>query len=258
MSEGRFEYKYMIREERVSELLDLVRPYASLDPNGDILPSGRQGYVVSSLYLDDAALTGYTERLRMDRIRNRVRVRTYGRVGDNSPVFLEAKRKLDNQVIKHRVRVGTADRWATLGERPWQGAVAALEGSERLRGERWLRHVDSMHMMPVCTVRYEREIYVEGKSRLTLDRDVRAAPRPPAAELYVPSSIKLLPREWVVLELKFRGSMPGWMRQVVEAMSLRSEPVSKFGLGVGLGLRGTHPGELRQLIPYSVRIEGAA
>jgi len=258
VSEGRFEFKYMIPEQRVSEVLDLVRPYAALDPNGEILPSGRRGYVVSSLYLDDAALSGYSERLRMARIRNRVRVRTYGRAGEGRPVFLEAKRKLDNQVIKHRVRVCTAEQWASLGERPWQRAIQQLEGSERLIGKRWVQHVDTMHMMPVCTVRYEREIYVEGRARLTLDRDVRGTASPPAEDLYVPSTLQLLPRDWVVLELKFNGSMPVWMRDLVRAMSLRSEPVSKFGLGVVQGLRATHPGELRQLIPYSVRAEGVA
>lgn len=258
MTEGRYELKYMVREENVPELLALAEAHVQADPHAKPLPSGGRGYVVSSLYLDDIHLTGYTERLRMDRIRNRVRVRTYGRApGDRAPVFLEAKRKLDNQVIKHRIYAGNSDDWLDYGDRPWQRAVPLLEGHQRRRGERWMRHVDSMHMVPVCTVRYEREIFIEGTARLTLDRIIRAAAQPPAWNLFVEAPVVLVPEPWVVLELKFNGDMPVWMRQIVRAMKLRAEPVSKFGLGVVLGMRRDHRHEVDQLVPHSVR-RGAA
>lgn len=253
MTEGRWELKYMVREENIPHLLDVVKPYVVPDENASLLPNGGYGYTVSSLYLDNEQLEGYTERLRMDRIRNRVRVRTYGRPGDRAPVFLEAKRKLDNQVIKHRARAPfDSQEWKELGDRPWQACVEPLTGVNRQRAKRFRDHVDGKKMVPVCTVRYEREIFTSGNDRLTLDRNVRAAVRPPANELYAPSTIRLIPKPWVVLELKFYGQAPEWMRMVTRELHLRAEPVSKFALGVGLGLRADHPLEVKQITPHSV------
>lgn len=259
MSEGRYELKYIIAEEDCPALLDLAAPHVSLDANARPMPSGRKGYVVSSVYLDDPELGGYTERLNMDRVRNRVRVRTYGARGQGAPVFLEAKRKLDDQVIKHRVKVSDAETWATLGDRPWQHVLEGLTRAQRAIADRFVAHVDGRNMVPVCTVRYEREIFVEGTSRLTLDRFVQGVSNPPAHDLYAPADLRLIPEGWVVLELKFNGQMPGWMRVLNRAMKLRAEPVSKFALGVGHALRADRPQEIRMITPPTIRrFQGAA
>lgn len=258
MTEGRWELKYMIREEAVPGLLDEVGDHAVPDEHASDIGHGRKGYTVSSIYVDNEGFEGYTERLRMDRIRNRVRVRTYGKKGDDSPIFLEAKRKLDNQVIKHRGYACGALEWFTLGERPWQHIPETVEGIDRIRARRFVDHVDGKRMDPVCLVRYEREIFKSGTARLTLDRDVRAAPRPPANDLHGPCPIRLFPPDWIVLELKFFGQMPGWMRRVNARLRLRAEPVSKFALGVATTVRADHAAELAQLMPATIRASEAA
>jgi len=258
VSEGRYELKYIIAEEQVPGLLKTVEPYVQPDPNASPLPRGGFGYIVSSLYLDDVALTGYTERLNMDRIRNRVRARTYATRGSGAPVFLECKRKLDNQVIKHRAFACTAEEWERLGPRPWQHAPERLSGAKRAVAERFVRHVDGFNMVPVCIVRYEREIFIEGSARLTLDRDVRAVSKPTTTDLYAPADVQLIPLGYIVLELKFNGQMPGWMRVVNRQLRLRAEPVSKFALGVGHSLRADKPHEIRMITPPTIRAIGAA
>ncbi len=259
MIEGRWELKYMIHEQAVLGLLELVGDDAVPDEHAEDIGLGRRGYTVSSVYLDNHGFDGYTERLRMDRIRNRVRVRTYGQPGSDAPVFLEAKRKLDNQVIKHRGYACGNQEWLALGPRPWQAIPDKVTGLDRVRAKRFVRHVDGMKMETVCLVRYEREIFKSGSARLTLDRDVRAAPRPQATELLGPCPARLFPKDWIVLELKFFDQMPGWMRRVNAQLRLRSEPVSKFALGVATTVRADHPHELAQLTPATLRrLEAAA
>jgi hypothetical protein len=253
VTEGRWELKYMIHEREVPGLLDEVGDDAQPDPHAEDIGLGRKGYTVSSVYLDNHGFEGYTERLRMDRIRNRVRIRTYGQPGSDAPVFLEAKRKLDNNVIKHRGYACGNQLWRTLGPRPWQAIPEMVEGIDRVRARRFVDHVDGKRMESVCLVRYEREIFTAGSARLTLDRDVRAAPRPPPTELLAPCPARLFPPDWIVLELKFFGQMPGWMRRVNARMKLRSEPVSKFALGVATTVRPDHPHELAQLMPATLR-----
>ncbi|HJN74842.1 MAG TPA: polyphosphate polymerase domain-containing protein [Myxococcota bacterium] len=243
MSEGRYELKYVLHETETPRLLAAIAGHVEPDRHASALPSGGLGYIVSSVYLDTLQFEGYAERLRMERIRNRVRVRTYGRAGDGAPVFLECKRKLADQVIKHRTRMGDADSYQLGPERSW-------DQIDDRRVQRFARAVQGMKAM--CVVRYEREIFTADTARLTVDRNVRAGPVDDTRQLYAPVPLDLIPEDWCVIELKFNGQMPGWMRRASHELQLYSEPVSKFALGMVMSRRADHPGELRQLTPSTI------
>jgi hypothetical protein len=270
MDEGRSELKYAVRVEVRDAILKAAATYVRADPHAnlltDLLPSLQsvdgeppRGYRVCSLYLDTFDLSGYTERLAEARIRNRVRVRTYGLPGENATVFLESKRKLAQRVIKHREKVGTCEEWASYdSQHPWREAVARHADPKHF-GERWLSAVDGPDMFPVCRVTYLRETWVDGEARLTLDHKVQASANPSPTDLQGFSDIDLIPEGWMVLELKFSGSEPPWMRRLVNTFHLAAEPVSKFALGVVKTLRADREGELRYLTPPSIqRARGAA
>lgn len=264
MSEGRYELKYALPASRREELLAAAMAWVRPDPHarslaealpGMELPDGEppRGYVVHSLYFDTPTLDGYARRLARDRVRNRMRVRTYGLPGEDAPVFLEAKRKLARQVIKHRVRVGTTRSWAEGDPRqPWVSAVARLQEPEATAGRRWVEILTREGQLPVASTHYIREIYVQGKDRLSIDHRVRAQARPDPLDFQRVGELPLIPEDWLVVELKFTGAEPLWMRQLVARLRLRSEPISKFALGVAHGHRADRPGELRNLVPPSV------
>ncbi len=263
MNEGRFELKYALPLERRAAVLELATAHVSPDPNGTSLqellppailasPHQPRGYRVCSLYLDTPQLHGYTERLAEARIRNRVRVRAYGRPGENTPVFLEAKRKLHRNVVKHRVRICTTEEWSRAPRvRPWQRAAGGLATSNSVV-RRWLDVVDGAHMEAVCRVTYVRETWVHGTSRLTLDHCIRGSSWPDPRDLQGEDFQDLLPPGWFVLELKFNGAEPAWMRSLVRAVRLMAEPVSKFALSVAHTVRSAPAGEVRRLTPPSV------
>lgn len=264
MSEGRYELKYALPASRREELLQAATAWVRPDPHalslatalpGLALPDGEppRGYVVHSLYFDTPTLDGYARRLARDRVRNRMRVRTYGLPGDDAPVFLEAKRKLARQVIKHRVRVGTTRTWAAGDPlQPWVSAVDLLAEPEASAGRRWLEILRHEGLIPVASTHYVREIYVHGRDRLSIDHRVRAQVRPDPLDFQREGDLPLIPEDWLIVELKFTGAEPLWMRQLVARLRLRSEPISKFALGVAHGHRADRPGELRNLVPPSV------
>lgn len=263
MNEGRFELKYALPLARRAEVLEEAWAHVKADANGaeiapllppEVLADGPapRGYRVCSLYLDTLDLMGYTERLAEARIRNRVRVRTYGLPGDVAPVFLEAKRKLHRNVVKHRIRVGDTQAWAQGDEiRPWRKAVHD-HGDPRGFARRWLDAVEHVDMRAVCHVTYVRETWVQGRCRLTIDHDLRAQAWPDPRMLQAHAGTPLLPPGWIVLELKFNGAEPVWMRQLVMKLRLMSEPVSKFALGVVRTVRGAPATELRRVTPPSL------
>ncbi len=259
--EGRAELKYALPLCRRAEVLDIAGPYIDADENAldlsQMLPELRGirafGYRVSSLYLDDVRLDGYAQRLDNRRIRNRIRIRTYGEVGERQTVFLEAKRKLYSRVIKHRYRACDTDTWAQLpGPRPWLGLEPSGRMQDHRRLERWVEAVERGGLQSVCRVEYIRETFVAGTSRLTIDHRVAAAPTSDAHALRGPCPVRLLPDGWVVLELKFDEDEPVWMRTLVQRLGLVAEPVSKFALGVARTVRSARQIERDAVTPPSI------
>ena len=262
---GRFEMKYALPLELRTELLQVALQHIKPDENagsfGDALPEVAatgvcepRGYRVSSLYFDDDDLTGYARRIDGRRIRNRVRIRTYGNLGESSPVFLEAKRKLHKRVIKHRVAATTTDQWARLpGPRPWLGLEPLASPVDQLRLERWSDVVEKTGLHPVCRVEYWRETFAFERLRLTLDYRVGAEPTTDPFALRGDCSIQLIPHEWMILELKYNNQPPLWMRRLVSEHRLVAEPVSKFALGVARTQRQHIAADQKATTPPSIR-----
>jgi hypothetical protein len=239
-------------------VLHLVADHAEADPYATAREDGLLGYYSHTIYLDTADLLGYHERLSEGRVRNRLRVRTYGQSGDRAPVFLEIKRKVDEWVVKHRVRVCDADSWmAHPHDRPWIDYANAASGEGPFAATHFPRLVEDT-LVPVSAVQYFREAYIDrrgdeyGKVRLTLDREIFATVRPDGRRLYGLADIELIPRDWLVMEFKYSRDRPRWMREICRELRLRALPVPKFGLSVARGVRAGRPQEQRRLVPKSI------
>ncbi len=252
---GRYELKYVIPAGLRSTIVDLISPFAEPDPQAGDIGHGRRGYQVHSLYFDTARLSDYFERLDQAKVRNRLRVRTYDSPDSRRPIFLENKRKCGRMVIKHRSRLCDSRQWLECNEpRPWLGLNEAANGSRDFAASVFHQLVEGGRRRPVSSVRYEREAFVPrdsnpGGVRLTLDYDVRATIATTAHDIFAPSQVRLIPPEWIVMELKFQRFAPAWMHTLRQELAISAMPVSKFGLSVARCIRGTHPNELRALTP---------
>lgn len=252
---GRYELKYVIPSSWRSTILDLIEPFAEADPQAGDIGHGRRGYQVNSLYFDTTRLSDYFERLDQAKVRDRLRVRTYDGPEAGRPIFLENKRKCGRQVIKHRSRLCDSRQWLECAEpRPWTGRNRSGDGARDYAGSVFQQLVEGGQRLPVTTVRYEREAFVPRGSdprrvRLTLDHDVRATVATEAHDLFAASEARLIPPDWMVMELKFQRFAPAWMHTLRQELGISAVPVSKFGLSVAKCLRGAYPRELRALTP---------
>lgn len=260
-AEGRFELKYAVPVALRETILAMAEGHVHRDRHAVPLRDGTVGYEVHSVYLDSPDIEDFVDRLGERKVRNRLRARTYGPRGSRVfPVFLENKRKLDNRVVKARTRV-CLDAEAWCGHpalEPWLALGEGLTGNDRFVLRDFHRLCGGGRRVPVSVVHYEREVFVDRdedrRSRLTLDRNVRATTRNVRVQdLFAPADVDLLPPDWMVVEMKFGGTAPGWMRQLVRELRLRAIPVSKFGLSVALGVAGGRSREVRYLVPRPVR-----
>lgn len=267
---GRFEFKYAVPNAICARIVELAGDHIVSDPHGRPLPGGGLGYAVHSVYFDTVdehgqlVLGDYFQRLSDYKIRDRLRIRTYGAPeDDNQPVFLENKRKQDNRVVKARVRICTAEEWEQAcrdSSTPWKEFAHRIHGQKKLAYNNFSMHLETRR--PVSVVHYLREVFVDRdpsnpKVRLTIDRNVTATTRPATMNPYAPATVDLIPRDWAVLELKFDENRPGWMRRLVRELRLCAVPVSKFGLSVVLGFRADKPYEIRFFTPTPLLRLGA-
>jgi hypothetical protein len=252
---GRYELKYLLPAVCRDEVLAAIDGEVLADSHAVPLPEGGAGYMVHSVYLDTPRLDDYFDRLDRRRVRNRLRVRTYGHPGERQPVFLENKRKVGRWVVKHRVAVTDADAWCSCEDpRPWVAWARRAEGAGRYAAESFCQLVEGGGRRPVTVVHYLREVFVPrqpgaGRVRLTLDRLVRAAPARSAGALFDPATVDVIPDQWMVMELKFDRLQPGWMGRLRRQLGVRAVPVTKFGLSVARSLRADRLRELELLTP---------
>ena len=265
--QGRYELKYALPVDQCAEVLADAARWVAPDPHGEVLPGGGRGYRVHSLYYDTQrggryTLDDYRDRLAERPIRDRLRVRAYGRPGQGAAVFLENKRKHDSRVVKGRVRLCDEGAWhAATDPYPWVSLGQHLTGADRAFCDSFHRLICDGERAPVSVVHYERECYLDRRPehrgvRFTVDRRVCATLRPRTLSLYAEPDVWLLPPDWCVLEMKFSETRPGWMRELCARHRLRAQPVSKFGLSVVLGFRADSAAERRFFTPQTLRDRG--
>src|SRR5438309_11742856 len=97
MQTQRFELKYLIPEATSLLVRDFVRSYLGMDEFSVGRPD--YSYPVHSLYLDSDDLKLYWRTINGDKNRFKLRLRYYS-TNDESPVFFEIKRRMNNCILK--------------------------------------------------------------------------------------------------------------------------------------------------------------
>jgi len=236
----RYELKYPIRPDEIERVRAMIAPYARPDDYASWRPG--YTYTVRSIYYDTPGLRFYWEKDAGLRVRKKLRLRTYNEDGPDSVVSFEIKRKNGTIIFKERVilplGVGQAylheGRRAMDGLRPSPGARATLE--------RFAQLTELLRLRPVVLISYDREAYIgriNGRERLTIDKDIRSLARPRADEWHAERGFRHLTDHIQVLELKFDGSMPPWMRPVTGYLDRTHRPISKYCKGIDLWGQGS-------------------
>ena len=230
-----YEIKFLVPSEQALELREWARGCMKPDPN---TASGTgDGYRITSLYYDTPQFDVFHKRGSFGRCK--YRVRRY----DASPmVFLERKLRAERLVTKRRTLVNLSEL-----ER-----LRQAECDLRWSGAWFQRRMLARGMNPSCQISYHRTALVSengsGLVRLTLDEDLRAW-KATGPAFHAIAGGKLLMRDHMILEMKFRLAMPAMFKQALEEYLLEAQPISKYRLAVtGLGYAPpTAPLETRML-----------
>ena len=211
----RYELKYIITKEQEDFLKARLKGHLYVDEFGKTS--------IASLYYDTPDYRFIRESNDKPVFKEKLRLRSYGLADDNSPVFLELKRKAYGVVYKRRIR-------STIPE-----IKSFLEGETSDLGEGQINKeidyfVSQNELVPACLIIYDRTAYYEpnGDLRLTIDNNPRF--RMDDLDLRVSMDGEpLLPEGYSILEVKVQGAMPLWLSKILNEGRIYKTSFSKYG-----------------------------
>ncbi len=231
MKGGRFEYKYLVPERKVSVLREALMPYVAEDPYQTDGDTGE--YTVRSVYFDTNDFEAYREKLEGINSRKKFRIRGYNRPTLTSLVFLEIKRKDGSVVSKNRAPLLHSDCHSALHSANPEQYVQPVNGNGNGADDakKFLFHYYSKSLKPVVLIVYEREAYfgsTDRTLRITIDKNIRSRMNPSLDTLYSDEGLVPALAGYAVLEVKFSSGIPGWMRAINAGLNLKRMSISKY------------------------------
>ncbi len=231
----RIELKYSISPLLYQRIKAEIMPYMVLDPYSKREPSST--YTVHTLYLDTHNLEFYFDKIDGVRRKRKLRVRTYDPVfkRDRSHIFVEIKDRHHNVIVKSRAYLSC----------PAFDQFFDYETTEHLKGRHDRDEIKMLDtfiywkvikaLKPAAAVRYQREAYfgdADERLRITFDRDLECRPVSEIDFATDESEWTAIGSRGLIMEIKFSGFIPYWLRRVIQRFNLGAEPLCKYALAI--------------------------
>lgn len=212
----RYELKYLLSAEQTDFLRKSLQGHMEADQYGKTS--------IASLYYDTPTFQLIRTSLEKPMFKEKIRLRSYGLATDESPVFLELKRKAFGIVYKRRVQTTIP-----LVNRFFSGEGDICAPGQINREITTFRDYYKS-LVPACLIIYDRTAYFEpdGDLRLTIDE----RPRYRVDDLTLKKSmdgISLLGDGWTILEIKVQQAVPLWLASVLSEGKITKGSFSKYG-----------------------------
>jgi hypothetical protein len=220
-SDSRFELKYRLTYFQYLKMRNAIQPTMVMDPYTRAQATNR--YLVRSLYFDTFDYRLFHQKMSGDSERTKFRLRTYPHGEEYLHyVRVELKMRQGNYSIKKSVFVSLAEYQHFMHTRHWQ----TFEDPITVAFERQLL---TQNLRPVVLVEYDREGYqtrMKSDLRITFDHRLRSAH---SRTLFPEKAFYryLYPRT-VVVEIKFKDTLPKWLEALVRAQGLKVIANSKY------------------------------
>ena len=212
----RFELKYILNGAQVALLKERLKGHMVRDKYGVTS--------ILSLYYDTKDYRLIRTSIEKPPFKEKIRLRSYGLATEDSPVFLELKRKYDGIVYKRRVQSTIP-----MVQRFFSGEGNITADGQIAKEITYFRDFYGT-LSPACLIIYDREAYYEpdGDLRLTIDGN----PRYRMDELNLTSSTEgtsLLEEGGAILEIKVQEAMPLWLTEILDEGHMYRGSFSKVG-----------------------------
>ena len=212
----RRELKYLLDASQTEFLRERLKGHMEVDRYGKSS--------IASLYYDTPTYRLIRASVEKPEFKEKIRLRSYGIATDDSPVFLELKRKAYGIVYKRRVQTTIP-----LVHKFFSGEGDICSPGQINREITVFRDYYKT-LVPACLIIYDRVAYFDPFSdlRLTIDED----PRYRTDGLSLDRSMdgtSLLEKGWTILEIKVQDAIPLWLCKFLSEGGINKSSFSKYG-----------------------------
>lgn len=235
MKSMRLEYKFLVPESKIDSIRESLLPFVNIDEYANV--TERKEYTVRSIYFDSSKLDDYRDKLAGLKIRKKLRVRGYNLKQENSIVFLEVKRKFDNNISKNRAPLLYSDLNELIQTTDIERLLLKKKNYLDAQNDaiKFFYTLKSKNYKPVVLVVYEREAFFykyDSTLRITFDKNLRSRPLPLLNDLYVETDLKPSMPRYFIMEIKFFNGYPVWLQSIVSKFKLQRRAISKYTICV--------------------------
>ena len=212
----RYELKYILNSEQTAYFCNGLKGHMEEDQYSNT--------TIASIYYDTPTYQLIRTSIEKPEFKEKIRLRSYGLATENSPVYLEIKRKADGVVYKRRVQttIPMVDKFFS--------GKADICSQGQINKEITTFRDYYKNLVPACMIIYDRKSYFEpdGDLRLTIDEN----PRYRTSDLNLTKSMEgtsLLDKGYSILEVKVQESLPLWLTEILSKGKIYQSSFSKYG-----------------------------
>jgi len=211
----RKEMKFILSKEQKEGFLKDIGEY--------IKPDEYERYTICNMYMDTADRRLIRKSIEKPIYKEKMRIRSYGKIDEKGKVFLELKKKFDGVVYKRRVNM------------PYDEAMHYIEG-EACRNGQIESEIDYFldyyeNLFPFMFISYDRHAFSgiqDPELRVTFDNNVKWR----TVDVALTSDIygeNLLEVDQYILEIKCAEAMPLWLVRALSKYKIYKISYSKYG-----------------------------
>lgn len=212
----RYEYKYLLSTEQYQAVLSAMASYMQQDKFGRT--------TIRNLYCDTDNYRLIRRSIEGPVYKEKLRIRSYGRAGQEDTVFVEVKKKYQSVVYKRRLSLpqNVAFDWVQKEQRPADTQIAK-------EIDYFLHYYQTL--TPKVFLAYDREAYFaldDSDFRVTFDHNIRFRQENLTLDGEADGT-PILEDGLVLMEIKCSRNMPLWMVRTLSDTKIRKTSFSKYG-----------------------------
>lgn len=208
----RLEYKYVLTQTKYDSIINIIKEKLEVDFFGNA--------TIQSLYFDTPNYRLIRESIEKPMFKEKLRLRSYGIVGERDLAFLEMKRKSEGVVYKRRIKA--TEEFAL-------DFIAKKNDGYNDQISKELKYFRDYYadLKPVVLLIYDREAYQSKDLRITFDTNIRYR----FNDLNLSTSLegKPLDEGTIMMEIKTIHAMPLWLVELLSENQIYKSSYSKYG-----------------------------
>ena len=211
----RYELKYYLSKDQLDYFIYKINNHMKVDKYGVTS--------IASIYFDTPDFRLINKSMEKPNYKEKLRLRSYGLANENSPTFLEIKRKCEGIVYKRRISLLESE------------VEELLYSKESRKKDQISREIEAFlenyqNLEPKYLIIYDRVAYYQdnGDLRITIDMN----PRYRTNDLNLHTSmegVSLLDDGGAILEVKVQHSIPLWLTAMLSEGKIYQTSFSKVG-----------------------------